>query len=288
MSHELRLLRVERVGRVAYASIDNPPVNLMTARLVRELESFGHQCADDPDVSVVVLDSADDEFFIAHFDVERILGSPTEGEPQRSTELNVMHQVCELYRRMPKATICAIAGRVGGGGSELASSCDMRFGVIGRTIVNQMEVPLGILPAGGGTQALPRLIGRGRALELILGGDDLDADTAARWGYLNRVFPDAAAMRAHAWALAERIGSHPPEAVAIAKQAVLTAELEWREGLLEEEYALERLLRTDEAARNMRAFLSGGGQTRDGEREVARLTGRLGRARAVDEDEGSE
>ena len=86
---------------------------------------------------------------------------------------------------MDKVTIAQIEGRVGGGGSELVSSMDMRFGVIGKTVVNQMEVPLGILPGGGGTQRLPRLVGRGRAMEIVLGAQDLDAETAERWGYLN-------------------------------------------------------------------------------------------------------
>ena len=83
------------------------------------------------------------------------------------------------------------AGRVGGGGSEFSASMDMRFGVRGQTKINQMEVPIGILPGGTGTQRLPRLMGRARAMEVVLGGDDLDAETAERWGYLNRIFaPD--------------------------------------------------------------------------------------------------
>ena len=89
---------------------------------------------------------------------------------------------------MPKITIAQIEGRVGGGGCELIQAFDMRFGVVDKTVINQMEVPLGILPGGGGTQRLPRLLGRGRALEIVLGGEDLDAATAERWGLLNRAF----------------------------------------------------------------------------------------------------
>ena len=109
---------------------------------------------------------------------------------------------------MPKATIAEINGRVGGGGSELASSCDMRFGAIGRTIVNQMEVPLGIIPGGTGTQRLPRLVGRGRAMEIILGGVDIDAVTAERWGYLNRALPPDE-LRPFVDSLAHRIARFP-------------------------------------------------------------------------------
>ncbi len=112
---------------------------------------------------------------------------------------------------------------MGGGGSELAASCDMRFGAIGRTIVNQMEVPLGILPGGTGTQRLPRLVGPGRAMEIILGGVDIDAVTAERWGYLNRALPPDE-LRPFVDALARRIAAFPAHAIALAKESVLNAE----------------------------------------------------------------
>ena len=86
--------------------------------------------------------------------------------------------MCENFSRMDTVTLAQIEGRVGGGGSELAMAFDMRFGVLGRTRINQMEVPIGILPGGSGTQSLPRLVGRGRALEIILGAEDLDAERA--------------------------------------------------------------------------------------------------------------
>ena len=104
-----------------------------------------------------------------------------------------------------------IAGRVGGGGAELSASLDMRFGAIGRTVVNQMEVALGILPGGTGTQRLPRLVGRGRALEMVLGCDDVDAVTAERWGYLNRALPPDE-LDPFVDRLARRIASFPSEA----------------------------------------------------------------------------
>ena len=90
---------------------------------------------------------------------------------------------------MPKATIAVIEGRVGGGGSELALSCDMRFAALGRAVFNQPEVALGILPGGSGTVRLPRLVGRSRALEVILGCDDVPAELAERWGWVNRALP---------------------------------------------------------------------------------------------------
>ena len=145
-------------------------------------------------------------------------------------------------RTMPKATIAEIDGRVGGGGSEFASSCDMRFGAIGRTVVNQMEVPLGILPGGTGTQRLPRLVGRGRAMEIVLGGVDIDAVTAERWGYLNRAL-EPTELRPFVDALATRIAGFPAGAIALAKQSVLNAErLPLAEGLAEESFLFQQTL----------------------------------------------
>lgn len=275
MAYDLSLVHVEIAGRVATATIDNPPINLMTGALFAELQALVDRVEHDENVRVLVLRSADPDFFIAHFDVELILRFPTDAPVERETELNGFHRMCECFRTMPKATICVIAGRVGGGGSELAASCDMRFGLLGRTVVNQMEVPIGILPGGGGTQRLPRLLGRGRALEVILGGADLDAATAERWGYLNRAFATAADLDAHVADLAARIAGAPPAAVAAAKAAVLLAETPVEDALLTESELFNSLLRTPDAGPAMRAFLASGGQTRDAELEVGDLTRRL-------------
>ena len=262
---------------VAWATIDNPPINLLSRRLYADLRRFAEEVEADDEIGAVVLQSANPEFFIAHFDVETILRFPAEGEAPRSDELNVFHVMCERFRTMPKATIAKVAGRVGGGGSELAASCDMRFGLLGGTIVNQMEVPIGILPGGTGTQRLPRLMGRGRALEVILGGIDLDAATAERWGYLNRAFASLAELDAYVDDLARRIASFPRQAVALGKAAALAAEADWHAGLVEEDHLFQRLLRSPEAAPAMRRFLELGGQTRDGELRVGELNAEVGR-----------
>ena len=272
---EYELLSVEVDRRVAIATIAAPPMNVMTLPLFLELLRFGTQVGDDPAVGVVVLRSADPDFFIAHFDVEAILEFPIEGEAKRNAN-NAFHQMCERFRTMPKVTIAQIEGRVGGGGCELIQAFDMRFGVLGKTTINQMEVPIGILPGGGGTQRLPRLVGRGRALEIILGGEDLDAETAERWGLLNRALA-ADEIGTFVEALAHRIASFPAAALELAKQSVNAAELPLAEGLVEEAYLFQRLLRTQDAQRNMRRFLELGGQTREGELEVADLSARANR-----------
>jgi enoyl-CoA hydratase/carnithine racemase len=258
---------------VAFATVDNPPINLITLPLFGELTRLGQQIGGDDDVRVMVLRSANPDFFLAHFDVSAILQLPTAGEAERSPD-NAYHQMCERYRTMEKVTIAQIEGRVGGGGSELAQAFDMRFGVRGRTLVNQMEVPLGILPGGGGTQRLPRLVGRGRALEIILGGEDLDAETAERWGLLNRALA-AEEIGGFVEALAGRIAKFPPEAVRLAKRAVNCAADPLREGLVEEAYLFDSLLRTEDAKQSMRRFLELGGQTREGELRVGELSGKI-------------
>lgn len=259
------LLGVSVDEGVAVTAISAPPMNVMTLDLFRQLAKFGAQVAADDEVRVVVLRSADPDFFIAHFDVEAILEFPIDQEPQRELELRGFHRMCETYRTMPKVTIVEIAGRIGGGGNELAMSCDMRFGATGRTVINQMEVPLGILPGGTGTQRLPELVGRGRAMEIVLGGDDIDADTAERWGLLNRTLPPEE-LSAFVDSLAGRIASYPSKAVALAKKSVLNASaMPFAEARVEEAYMFQQTLRDPEAQARMRRFLEVGGQTRAGE-----------------------
>ena len=176
---------------------------------------------------------------------------------------------------MPVPSICEIAGRVGGGGGELAASCDMRFGALDRTVLCQMEVPLGILPGGTGTQRLPALVGRGRAMEIVLGGDDIDAATLADWGWLNRALT-ADELRPHVTALAARLAAMPPEAVSRAKAAVLAASADPTPGLIEEAFLFQQTLRTDAAQTRMRNFLERGGQTPEGEGRVGALGLELG------------
>jgi enoyl-CoA hydratase/carnithine racemase len=271
MAYDYDLIHVTVDDGVAVATLDAPPMNVMTIALYLQLAGFCAEVASDDGVRVVVFRSADPDFFIAHFDVEAILQFPTEGDPVRETTPNPFHGMCEQVRTMPKATIAEIGGRVGGGGSEFASSCDMRFGAIGRTIVTQMEVPLGILPGGTGTQRLPRLVGRGRAMEIILGSVEIDAETAERWGYLNRALPPGD-LTAHVEALARRIAGFPAGAIALAKQSVLNAErLPLDEGLAEEAYLFQQTLRDPEAQAAMRRFLELGGQTREAELRVGDL-----------------
>ena len=274
---DYELLQVSVSGGVATAVVDAPPINLMTLPLFGEISRFSAEVSEDESVRVVVLKSANPEFFIAHFDVAAILDFPI-GEPAQRSASNPFHEMCERFRTMPKATIAQVEGRVGGGGCELIQAFDMRFGVLGETVLSQMEVPLGILPGGGGTQRLPRLVGRGRALEIILGGEDLDAATAERWGLLNRAF-SAGEIDLFVSRLAARIASYSNESIALAKAAVNASALPLAEGLVEEAFLFQQSIRTPSAQRLMRRFLDEGGQTREIELAVGDFVGRLGEKR---------
>ena len=275
MAYDLELISVVKTGRVAVGTISAPPINVMTLQLYAELAQLSQDLEADEDVAVFVLRSADPDFFIAHFDVAAILEFPTDTPPERPEAVIEYHQMCERFRLMPKVTIAQIEGRVGGGGSELSSSFDLRYGVRGKTKVNQMEVPLGILPGGCGTQRLPRLIGRDRAIEVIMGAEDLDAETAERWGYLTRIF-EAGEIGPYVDRLAARIASFPIEAIRAAKLSINAADLPLEQGLIEEAYLFQTTLRNASSQRNMKRFLEMGGQTREGEMRIAELSGRLG------------
>ena len=257
---------------VATVVIDHPPINLMTVGVFLELAGTVETLAADDDVRAVVFRSASPEWFIAHFDVEAILGFPTDTPPP--TELNTFHVMCEAVRTMPKPTIAEIRGRCGGGGSEFALSCDMRF-VTPDAVLSQPEVALGILPGGSGTVRLPRLVGRSRALEAILGCDDVDAATAERWGWVNRVLA-ADEIAPFVDRLARRIASFPAHAVAAAKASVLAAESGVTDHLLAEGGAFNATLGEPSTQGAMRAFLELGGQTPDGERRLGELAGEIG------------
>jgi enoyl-CoA hydratase/carnithine racemase len=268
-------LRVEISGGIAWVTIDHPPINLFDRTLIVEMDKLGQELEVDDDVRAVVFQSANPEFFIAHADVELILQMPDD-VPEKPEQLQMFHQMVERYRTMPKATIGKIAGIARGGGSEFLLSLDMRFGAIGKTCLGQPEVGIGILPGGSGTQRLPRLVGRARALEIILGCADFTAELAEQYGYINRALP-AEKLDGFVEDLARRIASYPAASVAHAKRAVDAAEQSPVEGLLEETHCFNKTLATDDAKRLMKRFIEQGGQTRDVELNLPALLDALNR-----------
>jgi enoyl-CoA hydratase/carnithine racemase len=259
-------LRVRSADGLATVTIDHPPINLFDLPLIGEMDRVGRELEADAGVRVVVLQSANPDFFIAHADVAMIEQLPRDVREKPATP-HGFHRMVDRFRTMPKATIGKVEGRARGGGSELLLSLDMRFGALGRAILSQPEVALGILPGGSGTQRLPRLVGRARALEIILGCEDFPADLAERYGYLNRALP-ADALGPFVDRLARRIASFPAEAIALAKRSVDAAELPTEAGLVEEAHYFNQALATDAARARMARFLAAGGQTRDVELDL--------------------
>lgn len=281
MPYDYKLFDVVKNGHLANITISAPPINIITLEMYEELQGLTEELDADSDLSVIVFKSADPDFFIAHFDVELILSFPTDGSAERSLDANPFHILCDRFRTMDKITIAQVEGRVGGGGNEIISNMDMRFGVMGKTRINQMEVPLGILPGGTGTQNLPRIIGRGRAMEIIVSGEDIDAETAEHWGYLNRIY-EADEIDDKVAALAAKIASYPVEAVRLGKQSVDNAAGAPETGLIDEAWYFQKLIRTDVARKNMQKFLEIGGQTREGELQVDKLAAALNDLEAED------
>ena len=252
-------LQIAITKGIATVTIDHPPINLLDPILIADFDQAGRALAENSGVRVVVLESANPDFFIAHADVLTIQKLPPAGEAG-SEALTAFHRTIDRFRKMPKATIAKIEGRCRGGGSELALACDMRFAAIGKAVLGQPEVALGIIPGGGGSTRLPRLVGRARALEIILGCADFDAELAERYGYVNRALP-ADEISAFVDQIASRIASFPPEAIAIAKEAIVDSDVGLAEALTNEQELFLRSAHTDSAKKRMAAAMSAGLQT---------------------------
>lgn len=276
-AYEHEGLRVDIDDAVAFVTLDHPPVNLFDAVLISSLWNLSGELADDGDVRVVVMRSADEDFFIAHADLGLIQALPRDRR-ERPQELEYIHVFMEQWRTLPQVTIAQLEGRARGGGSEFVLSLDLRFGAVGRAILGQPEVAVGILPGGGGTQRLPRLMGRGRALEVVLGCEDFDAELAERYGWINRALP-LAELGPFVDRLARRIATFPPDAVRLAKRAVDAAEGPLREGLLDEAHNFNLTLADPELDARFQGTLASGAQTREGELDLPALIDRARGAR---------
>ncbi|MDT5224546.1 MAG: hypothetical protein QOG19_1953 [Mycobacterium sp.] len=262
---DFRLIRIAVADGICRATIDHPPINLLDVELMTELGRLTRDVAADDEVRVLVVDSADPEFFVAHADVGLIMDIPTDNTALHD-DLSPFHAAMESFRQLPKATIAVIEGICRGGGSEWAMAFDMRYAALGKAVFGQPEVALGIIPGGGGTQRLPRLVGRGRALEVILGGMDVDAATAESWGYVDRALPPEK-LRRFVDKLAARIAAAPLGAIAAAKRAVdacLTGEAgDLVTGLRIEDQLFRQTLAQPAARQLLQAVIDAGAQTRE-------------------------
>ncbi|MEV0738991.1 enoyl-CoA hydratase/isomerase family protein [Streptomyces sp. NPDC050549] len=215
-------IQYERTSpQIAKITFANPPVNLIAGETVLRLIEIVEELATDPDIQVVLFDSATPDFFYNHFDLAAAADFPAPEDPDAVPAWTNL--VLELSRA-PYITIAAIRGRTRGGGNELALALDLRYASREKAIFGQPEVGSGLLPGGGGTERLPRAIGRDRALEAILTSDDYDADTAERWGWVTRALPDSE-LDAFVGTVAARLASFDRTSLASAKAQINRASL---------------------------------------------------------------
>jgi enoyl-CoA hydratase/carnithine racemase len=196
-------------------TIDHPPLNIFGPETIPQLNEVITALETDENVKVVVFDSAVEGFFLTHYDFLAKLEDTTR-LPPGPTGLQPLPDMLVRLSRAPVVSIASIRGRATGVGSELALACDMRFASREKAILSQWEVGAGVVPGGGPMARLPRLMGRGRALEVLLGADDIPGDLAERYGYVNRSFPDAD-LDAFVEALATRIASFDKQAISETK-----------------------------------------------------------------------
>jgi enoyl-CoA hydratase/carnithine racemase len=204
-------------------TFDLPPLNIFGPANIPQLEQVVRSIETDDRVKVVVFDSAVEGFFLTHYD---FLAKPEDSPkfPPGPTGLQALPDMLARISRAPVVSIALIRGRATGVGSELALASDMRFASREKAILSQWEVGAGLVPGGGPMARLPRLIGRGRALEVLLGADDIDGDLAEKYGYVNRSLPDAE-LDGFVDRLARRISSFDKQAMAETKKLVDLASL---------------------------------------------------------------
>ena len=262
MAQEYRTLRVTPGEKgVLGVVIDAPPMNLIGPELVRDLVTLLGELESGSDVRVVLLESGDPEYFVPHVDLTKVAEYTAEaaraGGPDDASLGMLWHKLSEV----PVVTIAKIRGRARGAGSELALACDMRFAARENAILGQIEVGAGAAPGAGGVQHLARLLGRGRAMEAILGAADFDAEQAERYGWVNRALPDAE-LDAFVAGLARRIASFPAEAVRSTKQVLNDLTMPGADAIRADARRFHQLVVSDTAQSRTAALFAQGLQTR--------------------------
>jgi enoyl-CoA hydratase/carnithine racemase len=251
---------IKRTDRrsVAFVEFNNPPVNLVDQAFMKDLEKLFSNLEADPTVKVIVFRSTLPDYFVNHFDLSPAsVSKPTvEGQAPPTPLFRLLMRLPAL----PQATIGEIRGRVRGGGSEFCLALDMRFASRERAYFGQPEVGVGLHPGAGGTQRLPALMGRARALEVMLSGEDYDATVAEQYGWINRAIDDAE-LSDFVEKLAYRIAGFPAAGLANIKKFVNLAYLPSEETLAEESRAFRVALANPEFADRLAWLFRQGAQT---------------------------
>jgi len=218
-----QILLTRRTPAYWRVTFNHPPLNIFGPETIPQLNEIITALETDEHVKVVLFDSAVEGFFLTHYDFLAKLEDTT-SLPPGPTGLQPLPDMLVRLSRAPVVSIASIRGRATGVGSELALACDMRFASREKAILSHFEVGAGIVPGGGPMARLPRLMGRGRALEVLLGADDIPGDLAERYGYVNRSFPDSD-LDAFVESLANRIASFDKRAIAETKRFADVASL---------------------------------------------------------------
>ena len=235
-------------GAVGTITLDSPPANSYDIEFMRGLADAIAAASGDDAVRVVVVRSASPKFFSAGADVKRFLANDLDANMDM---IRLAHEALASIARSPKLFVAWIAGHALGGGLEIALACDLRYGAAGSYRLGTPEVTLGLLPGNGGTQRLPRLIGAGPALDLLLTGRQIGPDEALRLGLVTALFAGDEELDAHL----AKLAAGPPLAVAEIKRAVFEGlERDLDGGLELERELIERLFRSKDAAEGLAAF----------------------------------
>ncbi|MCB8883694.1 enoyl-CoA hydratase/isomerase family protein [Acidisoma cellulosilytica] len=272
MSQTYETLKTRQEGAVLFAEIHAPPMNLIGPALILDLVSLIAELDRADPIKVVVFSSGDPDFFISHVDVTKI-----REYREAAARLTGEASIAMLFRRLSQTkavTIAMIEGRVRGAGSEFMLACDMTFAARETAIFCQNEPAFGLVPGGGAIQHLTRLLGRARALEVLLSADDYDADLAERYNWINRALP-AAELRPFVAKLAQRIAGFPASGYAAVKDRVNAIALAPVEEFRRDSDLFGNGVKQPEAQQRIKAAVAKGFQTREAELELGRLLGDL-------------
>lgn len=261
-------LKVHRDAAVLFVEIDAPPMNLMGPEMVRDLVSLIQRSEVDESVQILVFKSADPDYFISHVDVTRV-----KENREAAMKLNGEPSLGQLFHYLSTSrlvTIAQIEGRVRGVGSEFVLACDMRYASLESAIFSQFEPSFGVIPGAGGAQHLTRLMGRARALEVMLSAEDYSADLAERYGWINRALPKNR-LSDFVSSLAQRISTFPAAGRAMVKERVNAISLAQVADILRDSDLFLAGVQTGEFHDLTSAAMKRGFQTREGELNLGRM-----------------
>lgn len=265
-------MKLEDQGAALFVTINAPPMNMLGPEMVRDLVSLITLLDRGEPYKVVVFRSADPDYFISHVDVTKIAAYR-----QEAAALTGEASIALLFRRLAETravTIAEIAGRARGAGSEFVLNCDMRFAARGRAIFSQNEAALGVVPGGAGAQHLVRLMGRGRALEVMLSADDFDADIAEKYGWVNRCF-EPEDLSPFVTSLAQRIAGFPAIGLRQIKERVNSISLADVEEYRRDSELFGEGVKASVVQSRIQKAIERGFQTRDAEMKLGYLLGSL-------------